>query len=45
MLRNGAMETAVGVGLLIPATRKLATLGLLAYGAHLGFHAYKALSA
>ncbi len=39
VLRHGAVETGLGIGLLIPATRKLALAGLVAYGAHLGFHA------
>lgn len=44
VLRHGAIETALGVGLLVPATRRIATAGLLAYGAHLGFHAFRTLS-
>ncbi|MGZ8177468.1 hypothetical protein ACXVUM_06010 [Williamsia sp. SKLECPSW1] len=44
VLRHGAIETGLGIGLLVPATRKLATVGLLAYGAHLGYHAYRTLA-
>ena len=33
---DGAIETAIGVGLIAPKTRKLAVAGLLAYGAYLG---------
>ncbi|GAA1880473.1 MAG: hypothetical protein INR72_04615 [Williamsia herbipolensis] len=45
VLRHGAIETALGVGLLVPATRTLARVGLLAYGAHLGLHAFRTLTA
>ena len=33
---NGSLETALGVGLIVPKTRRLAVVGLLAYGAYLG---------
>lgn len=33
---NGGIETAIGVALVVPKTRKLAVAGLLAYGAYLG---------
>ena len=33
---NGGIETAIGVALVVPKTRKLAVAGLLAYGAFLG---------
>ena len=33
---NGGIETALGLGLAVPKTRRLAVVGLLAYGAHLG---------
>ena len=33
---NGGIETAIGLGLIAPQTRKLAVAGLLAYGAYLG---------
>lgn len=32
---NGGIETAIGLGLLAPKTRKLAVVGLLGYGAYL----------
>jgi uncharacterized membrane protein len=32
---NGGIETALGLGLAAPKTRKLAVLGLLGYGAYL----------
>ncbi len=32
---NGSIETAIGVGLLIPQTRKLAVIGSLGYVAYL----------
>jgi uncharacterized membrane protein len=32
---NGGIETALGLGLAAPKTRKLAALGLLGYGAYL----------
>lgn len=37
--RNGATETALGVALLLPKTRKLGVLGLLGYVGWLGFNA------
>ncbi|MBT0567508.1 hypothetical protein [Williamsia sp. CHRR-6] len=37
--RNGAIETALGVTLLVKKTRTLGVIGLVAYGAHLGYHA------
>ncbi len=33
---NGGIETAIGLGLIAPQTRKLAVAGLLGYGAYLG---------
>jgi uncharacterized membrane protein len=36
---NGAIETAIGVGLISPKTRKAALVGSLAYGAYLGVNA------
>lgn len=33
---NGSIETAIGVGLLVPQTRKLAVLGSVGYLAYLG---------
>ncbi|WP_395308513.1 hypothetical protein V4U86_24810 [Mycobacterium sp. AMU20-3851] len=36
---NGTIETALGVGLLIPQTRKLAAVGGLGYIAYLGVNA------
>ena len=33
---DGGIETAIGLGLVAPKTRKLALAGLLAYGAYLG---------
>lgn len=33
---NGGIETAIGLGLAVRKTRKLAVVGLLAYGAYLG---------
>ena len=36
---NGAMETAIGLGLAVPTTRKFAAVGLLAYGTYLGTNA------
>lgn len=33
---NGGIETAIGLGLAVQKTRKLAVVGLLAYGAYLG---------
>ena len=32
---DGGIETAIGLGLVFPKTRKLALLGLLGYGAYL----------
>jgi len=37
--RNGATETALGVAILLPKTRKLGVLGLLGYVGWLGFNA------
>ncbi|MCV7432178.1 hypothetical protein [Mycolicibacterium bacteremicum] len=36
---NGSIETAIGVGLLVPKTRKLAVIGALGYVAYLGANA------
>jgi uncharacterized membrane protein len=36
---NGTIETALGVGLLVPKTRKLALLGAVGYVGYLGFNA------
>jgi uncharacterized membrane protein len=36
---NGGIETAVGLGLAVRQTRKLAVLGLLGYGAYLTVNA------
>ncbi|MEH3131782.1 MAG: hypothetical protein PGN27_17685 [Mycolicibacterium neoaurum] len=36
---NGTIETALGVGLLVPKTRKLALLGALGYVGYLGINA------
>jgi uncharacterized membrane protein len=36
---NGAIETAIGFGLISPKTRKAALVGTLAYGAYLGVNA------
>lgn len=33
---DGAIETALGLGLIVPKTRKLALVGLLVYGGYLG---------
>lgn len=33
---NGGIETAIGLGFAVQQTRKLAAVGLLAYGAYLG---------
>ncbi len=33
---DGGIETAIGLALIAPKTRKLALAGLLAYGAYLG---------
>jgi uncharacterized membrane protein len=32
---NGGLETALGLGLAVPSTRKLALVGLLGYGGYL----------
>lgn len=39
---NGGIETALGVGLAVPKTRKLAVAGLVGYGGWLGFNAIRA---
>ncbi|WP_309224832.1 hypothetical protein [Mycolicibacterium sp. CBMA 234] len=36
---NGSIETALGLGLMVPKTRKLATFGVLGYVAYLGANA------
>ena len=36
---NGSIETAIGIGLLIPKTRKPAAIGALGYVAYLGANA------
>jgi len=33
---DGGIETAIGLALIVPKTRKLALVGVLAYGAYLG---------
>lgn len=38
---NGGIETAIGVGLLVPKTRKLAVLGSLGYVAYLAGNAIR----
>jgi uncharacterized membrane protein len=38
---NGSIETAIGVGLLVPKTRTLAKLGALGYVAYLGANAVR----
>lgn len=38
---NGTIETALGVALLVPKTRKLAAIGGLGYIAYLGVNAVK----
>jgi uncharacterized membrane protein len=38
---NGTIETALGVALLVPQTRKLAALGGLGYVAYLGVNAVR----
>lgn len=38
---NGSIETAIGVGLLIPQTRKLAVVGALGYVVYLGANAIR----
>ncbi|GAA2061571.1 hypothetical protein [Williamsia deligens] len=45
IMRHGAVETGLGIALLVPATRRLGVAGLLAYGAHLGYHGYRAQTA
>ena len=35
---DGGIETAIGLGLIAPKTRKFAVAGLLAYGAYLGLN-------
>lgn len=37
--RNGASETAIGVAMMVPATRKLGKLALLGYLGWLGYNA------
>lgn len=39
---NGGIETALGVGLAVPRTRKLAMAGLVGYVGWLGFNAVRA---
>jgi uncharacterized membrane protein len=38
---NGGIETAIGLGLAVRKTRKLAVLGLLGYGAYLAANAVR----
>ena len=38
---NGGIETALGLGLLVPKTRKLAALGSLGYVAYLAGNAIR----
>lgn len=38
---NGGIETAIGLGLLLPKTRKLATIGSLGYVAYLAGNAVR----
>ena len=38
---NGGIETAIGLGLLLPKTRKLATIGTLGYVAYLAGNAVR----
>lgn len=38
---NGGIETAIGLGLLVPKTRKLAVLGTLGYVAYLAGNAIR----
>lgn len=38
---NGSIETAIGLGLLMPKTRKLATIGTLGYVAYLAGNAVR----
>jgi uncharacterized membrane protein len=40
---NGGIETAIGVGLLVPKTRRLATLGTLGYVGYLAVNAVRNL--
>jgi uncharacterized membrane protein len=40
---NGGIETAMGVGLLVPKTRRLATLGTLGYVGYLAVNAVRNL--
>jgi uncharacterized membrane protein len=42
VLRNGAAETALGVALMIKATRKIGVVGLLGYTGWLGYNAVNA---
>lgn len=39
---NGGIETALGVGLAVPRTRKIAVAGLVGYVGWLGFNAVRA---
>lgn len=39
---NGGIETAIGLGLVAPQTRKLAVAGLVGYVAYLGISAARA---
>lgn len=39
---NGGIETALGVGLAVPKTRKFAVAGLVGYAGWLGFNAVRA---
>ena len=39
---NGGIETALGVGLAVPKTRKIAVAGLVGYAGWLGFNAVRA---
>lgn len=38
---NGGIETAIGVGLLVPKTRKLAVLGTVGYAAYLAVNSVR----
>ncbi|MEO9329570.1 hypothetical protein [Gordonia aurantiaca] len=42
--RNGACETAIGVALVSPRTRRIGVLGLAAYVGFLGYRAVKSKS-
>lgn len=42
--RNGASETAIGLAMMLPATRKLGVLGLLGYTGWLGYNAVNTAS-